>query len=316
VAQALIRRLLLVVPILFGMSLIIFSIIRLVPGDPVLAVLGLTASPKVVVQTRHQLGLDLPAYVQYFHWIGNALRGDLGLDYRTDEPITSLIMAALPVTGELVVFALLIAICVGVPLGIVSAIWRGRIPDLLGQAVSMSGISVPDFWLGIMLILLFALTFRLVPSAGFVPFFEDPLQNVMHVVLPALALSAGLAAVLIRITRTAMLDVLHRDYIRFARARGLDEISVIVRHALRNAAVPIVTVIGMQAGYLFGATVVIEQVFSLPGLGRLVLDSTLTRNYPLIQGSILVLGLLFILANLIVDTLYVVLDPRLRSRAH
>lgn len=314
-ARELIRRLLLVVPILFGMSLIIFSIIRLVPGDPVLAVLGLTASPSLILQTRHQLGLDVPAYVQYFNWIGSALHGDLGLDYRSDQPITTLILAAFPVTTELVLLALLIAICVGVPLGIVSAIWRGRIPDLFGQAVSMSGISVPDFWLGIMLILVFALTFRMVPSSGFVPFLEDPVENLAHMVLPALALAAGLAAVLIRITRTAMLDVLNKDYIRFARARGLDEMSVIVRHALRNAAIPIVTVIGMQAGYLFGATVVIEQVFSLPGIGRLVLDSTLTRNYPLIQGSILVLGLLFILANLIVDTLYVVLDPRLRTRA-
>lgn len=314
-AEALIRRVLLIVPVLFGMSVIVFSIIRLVPGDPVLAVLGLNATPSLIVRTRHELGLDVPVYVQYLHWIGAALHGDLGMDYRSDRPITQLILSALPVTGELVVLSLLLAICVGVPLGMVAAIRRGRWPDRFGLAASMSGISVPDFWLGIMLILIFALVLRLLPSSGFVPLTQDPLQNLTHMALPALALSAGLVAVLIRITRTAMLDVLDQDHIRCARARGLGELSVIVRHGLRNAAIPIVTVIGMQAGYLFGATVVIEEVFSLPGLGRLVLDSTLARNYPLIQGSVLVLGLLFILANLLVDSLYIVLDPRLRARA-
>ena len=314
-AEALIRRALLIAPILFGMSIIVFSIIRLVPGDPVLAVLGLNATPTLVVQTRHELGLDLPAYVQYLHWIGNALHGNLGLDYRSDRPITELILAALPVTGELVALSLLLAICIGVPLGVFAAIWHGRWPDRLGLGFSMGGISVPDFWLGIMLILVFSLVLRIVPSSGFVPLREDLVQNLLHLALPALALCAGLAAVLIRITRAAMLDVLQNDYIRFARAKGLGEMSVIVRHGLRNAAVPIVTVIGMQVGYLFGATVVIEQVFSLPGLGRLVLDSTLALNYPLIQGSVLVLGLLFILTNLVVDFLYVVLDPRLKARA-
>jgi peptide/nickel transport system permease protein len=315
VALALTRRLLLIGPILFGMSITVFSIIRLVPGDPVLALLGLNATPKLVVQTRHQLGLDLPAYVQYIRWIGNALHGDLGFDYRSGRPITELILAGLPVTGELVALSLLLAICIGVPLGMIAAIKRDRWPDRLGLGISMGGISVPDFWLGIMLILVFSLLLRMVPSSGFIPLLDDPLQNLQHMILPALALCAGLTAVLIRITRTAMLDVLQNDYIRFARAKGLGEVSVIVRHGLRNAAIPIVTVIGMQAGYLFGATVVIEQVFSLPGLGRLVLDSTLARNYPLIQGSVLVLGLLFIVANLVVDSLYVVLDPRLKTRA-
>lgn len=314
-AEALIRRVLLVAPILFGMSIIVFSIIRLVPGDPVLAVLGLNATPKLVVQTRHELGLDQPVYIQYVHWISNALHGDLGRDYRSDRPISDLILAALPVTGELVALSLLLAVCIGLSIGVLAAIWHDRWPDRVGLAFSMGGISLPDFWLGIVLILVFALVFRLVPSSGFVPLTEDPVQNLLHMALPALALCAGLAAVLIRITRTAMLDVLSNDYIRFARAKGLDEMAVIVRHGLRNAAIPIVTVIGMQAGYLFGATVVIEQVFSLPGVGRLVLDSTLARNYPLIQGSVLVLGLLFIVTNLVVDSLYVVLDPRMKARS-
>jgi peptide/nickel transport system permease protein len=202
---------------------------------------------------------------------------------------------------------------IGVPLGTAAAVWRNRIPDSVGQVVSMFGISVPDFWLAIMLVLLFSLAFRLFPSSGFIAPGEDLARNLWHLFLPALALASGLAAVLIRITRAAMLSVLEQDFIKYARSSGLSEWSVILRHGLRNAAVPVITVIGLQAGYLFGATVVIEEVFSLPGLGRLVLESTLARNYPLIQASVLVLGFLFVVVNLIVDVVYLLLDPRLRT---
>jgi peptide/nickel transport system permease protein len=315
VGQALVKRLLLVFPILFGMSVIVFSVIRLVPGDPVLAVLGLNATPDLVVRTRHELGLDMPIYVQYLQWIGGILHGDFGLDYRSNQPIRQLILSTLPVTGELVVLSLLLGIVIGVPLGTAAAVWRDRIPDRVGQVVSMLGISVPDFWLGIMLVLLFSLAFRLFPSSGFTPPGEDLAANLWHLFLPALALASGLAAVLIRITRAAMLSVLEQDFIKYARSSGLSEWSVILRHGLRNAAVPVITVIGLQAGYLFGATVVIEEVFSLPGLGRLVLESTLQRNYPLIQASVLVLGFLFVIVNLVVDLVYLALDPRLRAAA-
>jgi peptide/nickel transport system permease protein len=255
----------------------------------------------------------MPIYIQYLHWIGGILHGDFGLDYRSDQPIRQLILSTLPVTGELVVLSLLLGIVIGVPLGTAAAVWRNRIPDRVGQIVSMFGISVPDFWLAIILVLLFSLAFRLFPSSGFVPPGEDLARNLWHLFLPALALASGLAAVLIRITRAAMLSVLEQDFIKYARSSGLSEWSVILRHGLRNAAVPVITVIGLQAGYLFGATVVIEEVFSLPGLGRLVLESTLARNYPLIQASVLVLGFLFVVVNLVVDVVYLLLDPRLRT---
>lgn len=308
--QAVLTRVLLVVPILFGMSVVVFAIIRLTPGDPVIAVLGLNATPQLIVQTRHQLGLDQPVYVQYVQWLGGILHGDFGRDYRGGHPISELLAQTLPVTFELILFAMLIAVVVGVALGTVSAVWRGRVPDRIGQVVSTLGISVPDFWLGMILILGFALVLGVFPSSGFTPLAADPLGNLWHLVLPALALAAGLAAVLIRITRAAMLDVLNQDFLRAARSRGLPERAVVLGHGLRNAAVPIVTVIGMQLGYLFGATVVIENVFSVPGLGRLILDSTLAHNYPVIQASVLVLGAVFVLTNLIVDIVYMVIDPR------
>jgi peptide/nickel transport system permease protein len=314
VAESLIRRLLLAVPMLFGMSVLAFLIIRLVPGDPVLAVLGLNATPELVARMRADLGLDDPIFVQYGDWIGGVVRGDFGLDYRSGEPIGTMLTDRLPVTIELAVLSLLLAVAIAVPLGVWAAVRRGGLPDRGAQAVSLVGISVPDFWLAIMLILVFSLGFGALPSSGFVPLDVDPWRNLQHMALPALALGLGLAAVLIRITRAAMLDVLQDDHIRFARAAGLRERSVIYRHALRNAAIPIVTVIGMQAGYVLGGAIVIEQVFALPGVGRLVLDSVLGRNYPVVQASVLVVGLMFVLTNLAADLLYAVLNPKLRTR--
>jgi peptide/nickel transport system permease protein len=308
--QAVLTRALLVIPILFGMSVVVFAIIRLVPGDPVVAVLGLNATPQLIAQTRHQLGLDQPVWLQYLQWLGGILHGDFGRDYRGGHPISQLLAQTLPVTFELVVLSMLIAVVAGVALGTASAVWRGRVPDRIGQVISTLGISVPDFWLGMILILALALLLGLFPSSGFTPLPDDPLDNLWHMLLPALALAAGLTAVLIRITRAAMLDVLDQDFLRAARSRGLPERAVVLGHGLRNAAVPIVTVIGMQSGYLFGATVVIENVFSIPGLGRLILDSTLAHNYPVIQASVLVLGAVFVLTNLLVDVVYMAIDPR------
>lgn len=308
--QALVTRLLLLVPILFGLSLVVFAIIRLVPGDPVLAVLGLNATPALIVSTRHSLGLDQPVYTQYLQWIGGVLHGDFGHDYRSGKPISELLLIALPVTGELMVLALVLAIIVGVSLGVASAVWRGRTADRIGQLVSTFGISVPDFWLGMILTLVFALVLGLFPSQGYVPLTQDPVGNLWHMALPAVALASGLAAVLIRITRSAMLETLRQDFIQVGRSRGLSERAVVLRHGLRNAAVPIVTVIGMQAGYLFGATVVIEYLFALPGLGQLILNATLAHDYPVIQASVLLLALLFIVANLLVDLTHIAIDPR------
>jgi len=315
VAAVLIRRLALLVPMLFGMSVAVFLIIRLVPGDPVLAVLGLGATPELVATLRADLGLNEPFYVQYLTWIGDVLRGDFGTDYRSNEPIGDLLLSRLPVTIELAALSMVLAVALAIPLGVLAAARRGRAADKTVQGVSLVGLSVPDFWLGIMLILIFALGAGALPSSGYVPFREDPVENLRHMALPALSLAIGLAAVLIRITRAAMLDVLQQDHIRFSRAKGISERSVIFKHALRNAAIPIVTVVGLQAGYLLGGAIVIEQVFALPGVGRLVLDAVLQRNYPVVQAAVLMIGLLFVLTNLAADLLYTVLNPKLRTGA-
>jgi peptide/nickel transport system permease protein len=300
---------------LLGMSVVVFLIVHLVPGDPATAVLGLNATPELVAQLQTELGLDEPLITQYVNWLGGIVTGDFGQDYSSGAAISDLLAQRLPVTIELAAAAILIAVVVGIPLGVVAAVWRGRAPDAAAQGVSMVGISVPDFWVGIMLILAFALGAGLLPSSGWVPLSEDPVENLRHVALPALALGLGFAAVLIRVTRAAMLDVLSQDYIRFCRAKGLPESKVILKHALRNAAIPITTVVGMQAGYLLGGAIVIEQVFSLPGVGRLVLDGVLQRNYPVVQGAVLVVGVMFIVVNLAADVLYAVLNPKLRRAA-
>jgi peptide/nickel transport system permease protein len=312
VAEVIARRLALAVPMLFGMSVAVFLLVHLVPGDPARAILGLNATPELVAQLRTQLGLDDSLVSQYVTWLGNVLTGDFGRDYSSSAPISTLLGQRLPVTIELAGVALLIAIVIGVPLGVIAAVWQGRAPDAASQGVSLVGISVPDFWLGIMLVLVFSLGFGILPSSGWVPFSQDPVENLKHVLLPGVALGVGFAAVLIRVTRAAMLEVLAEDYIRFCRAKGVPESSVILKHALRNAAIPITTVIGMQAGYLLGGAIVIEQVFALPGVGRLVLDGVLQRNYPVVQGAVLVIGVMFIAVNLIADVLYAVLNPKLR----
>jgi peptide/nickel transport system permease protein len=313
VAEALIKRLLLAVPVLFGMSIIVFAILRLVPGDPVYAVLGLNATPALIAQLHHQFHLSDPIYVQYIDWLGQVLHGNFGYDYRSGQPITQLLQNTLPVTLELVVLALGLAIIVAVPVGMLAAVRRGRLSDKTAMVASMLGISIPDFWLGILLILVFSLHLGWFPASGYVPLTQNLGQNLQYMVLPALALSAAFIAVLMRVTKAAMLEVLHQDFIRFIRARGISERGVILRHALRNAAIPIVTVIGLQAGYIVGGTIVVEQIFALPGLGSLLLQATLARNYQVVQAGVLILGLTFVLSNLAADMLYIVLNPRLRT---
>jgi peptide/nickel transport system permease protein len=306
------RRLLLAVFTMLGVSVIVFAIIRLVPGDPALVLLGLNATPSQIARTHHELGLDQPVVAQYGRWITGILHGNFGYDYRSGEPIVDLLRQTLPVTAELVVLSLGLAVILGVLLGVAAALWRDRWPDWGGQAISLLGISVPDFWLGVILALTLGLKLGLFPTSGYVPLNEGLGSNLSHFVLPTLALCAGLTAVLIRMTRAAMLEVLSEDFIRFTRANGISAPRVVFSHALRNVAAPVITVIGIQAGYLFGATVIIESVFSLPGIGQLILNSTLNHDYPVIQASVLVLALLFVLTNLLVDIAYICLDPRLR----
>ncbi|HSF03054.1 MAG TPA: ABC transporter permease, partial [Solirubrobacterales bacterium] len=246
------RRLALMAPMLFGMSLLIFGLMRLVPGDPAVIVLGYKATPETVRKLRETFHLDAPLAEQYLRWLGGALRGDFGLDFRQNEPIGEMILARLPVTIELTLLATVCAVLVGVPLGLLGGARRGGGADRTSLAVGLVGVSIPDFWLGIMLILLLSLGAGLLPSSGFVPLTEDPLANFGHLALPALTLAASRAAVLGRLTRAAVLDTVHRGYVQFARAKGLRERAVLWRHVLPNAAIPIVTVIGLQVGYMLG----------------------------------------------------------------
>ncbi len=308
------RRLLLAVPLLFGMSLLVFGLMRLVPGDPALVVLGYKATPEGIKALREAFHLDEPLAQQYLRWLAGVARGDFGLDFRQNEPIGRMILDRLPVTIELTLLASACATLIGVPLGLLGGGRRGGTADRAALAVGLVGISIPDFWLGIMLILGLSLWAGLFPSAGFVPFTEAPLDNLLCLALPALTLAVSRAAVLGRLTRAAVRDVVERPFVQYARAKGLGEGAILIRHVLPNAAIPIVTVLGLQVGYMLGGAIVVEMIFTLPGVGRMTLDAVLERNYPVLQSTILVIGALFMLINLVTDILYGVIDPRVRRR--
>ncbi len=301
-------------PLLLGMSLLVFGLMRLVPGDPAIAVLGYKATPEGVRALREAFHLDEPVLQQYLRWLGGAARGDFGLDFRQNEPIGRMILDRLPVTLELTLLATACAALIGIPLGLLGGGRRGSVADRAAQAVGLLGISIPDFWLGIMLILGLSLGAGLLPSAGFVPITESPVDNLLHLVLPALTLALSRAAVLGRLTRAAVLDVVPRGFVQFARAKGLAEGAVLFRHVLPNAAIPIVTVLGLQVGYMLGGAIVVEMIFTLPGVGRLTLDAVLERNYPVVQSAVLVIGAMFMLVNLATDIVYGLIDPRVRHR--
>ena len=306
------RRFLITIPAMLAMSVLVFLIVRLVPGDPATAILGLRASPESVAALREELRLDEPIWVQYGIWLGNVLQGDLGQDYTSHEPIRDQLLTRLPVTLEMAFLAMLMSAVIAIPLGVLAAVRRGP-ADTVSSTLGLVGISIPDFWLGVMLILFFALVLGWLPSSGHVPIRESLWGNVSHLLLPAFTLALGLAAVLTRTTRAAVLDVLHRPYVQTARAKGLGERAVVAGHILRNAAIPIVTVMGLQLGYILGGAIVVEQIFSLPGIGRLTLNAVLNRNYPVIQGTVLLITFLFMLINIVTDALYAVLDPRIRN---
>ena len=287
------------------MSALVFALMRVVPGDPAVTVLGYKATPEAVRALREAFRLDEPLARQYLHWLGGVARGDFGLDFRQNEPIARMILDRLPVTIGLTLLATLAAALIGVPLGLLGGGRRGGVADRAALAVGLLGVSVPDFWLGIMLILLVSLGAGLLPSSGFVPFTESPADNLLHLILPAVTLAAS---------RAAVLDTVRRGYVQYARAKGLAERAVLFRHALTNAAIPIVTVLGLQTGYMLGGAIVVETIFTLPGVGRMTLDAVLERNYPVVQGTLLVIGALFMLVNLATDVLYGVIDPRVRRR--
>jgi len=308
----LLRRLAAFLPMLFGVSLVAFALVRLVPGDTVTAMLGPRYNEKEAQALRQEYGLDKSEPEQYVMWLGKVARGDLGKSRFTGTPVTEAIAQRLPVTLELASLALLIALSVGIPLGTLSAMHRRGPADYAANIGGLTGISVPGFWLGTMLVLVFALGLGWLPSGGFVPISRSVGENLRHMILPAIALGGAVSGVVLRMTRSSMLEVLERDHVRVARAKGLPWRSVVVRHALRNAFIPILTVIGIQAGYLLGGLVVIEQVFSLPGIGRLAFQALGNRDYPLFQATVLFIAGSFITINLVVDLLYARLDPRLR----
>lgn len=309
------RRLLLTIPMLLGTALIVFFVLRLVPGDPASAILGAHSTPARLRQVRDQLGLDKPIYAQFGSWIWGIFHGNFGQDYITSQSITSEMASRLPVTLELSALAFVVSVIIAVPAGVVSAVHRGGWADRFLQLVSVITIAVPDFVFGILGILLFALVLGALPSSGYVPLTEDPWQNIQTLTLPALALGLGFAGVLARVTRSAMLQALDSDSIVFARAMGLRPRSIVYRHALRSAAVSVVTVAGMQAGYLLGSTVVVETLFVVPGIGQQVVQAMLDRNYPVMQACVLIFVLSFIVVNLVTDLLYLAINPKLRRSA-
>lgn len=301
-------------PLLLGMSVLVFGLMRLVPGDPAVVVLGYKATPEGVKALREAFHLDEPVLQQYLRWVGAAARGDFGLDFRQNEPIGQMILDRLPVTLELTLVATLCAAVLGIPLGLLGGGRRGGVADRAALAVGLVGVSIPDFWLGIMLILGVSLGAGLLPSAGFVPLTESVVENMLSLVLPALTLAVSRAAVLGRLTRAAVLDIVQKNFVQYARAKGLAEPAILFRHVLPNAAIPIVTVLGLQIGYMLGGAIVVEMIFTLPGVGRMTLDAVLERNYPVVQSTVLVIGAMFMAVNLLTDIVYGLIDPRVRRR--
>ena len=302
-----------VVPTIFLVSIIVFCLQQLMPGDPALVLAGEERDPAVIAQIRAELWLDRPLPVQYAHWIGNVVQGNLGYSWRIREPVMQLVAEKLPVTAQLSVMAFIIAVAIGVPLGVLSAVKKNSILDYMANGFGLAGLSIPTFWLGIMLILLISVDLGWLPPSGYVPLTEDWRQSLATTIMPAFVLGNAITAVFMRHTRSAMLTALEQDYVRTARAKGIIEFVVIMRHALRNALVPVVTLGALELGGLLSGAVLTEQVFSIPGFGKLIVDAVFNRDYPVVQGVVLVTAFVYIVLNLLADVLYVFINPRLRG---
>ena len=312
--EFLVRRAFISAVTLLLISLIVFAGVRMIPGDPARVMAGTDADAAGLEEIREKYGLNAPLPLQYLRWISLAMRGDLGESIRTRQSVAGTVAIKLPITLELACLSLLVAITIAIPAGVIAAVRRNTPWDVLASGISLCGVSVPNFWLGIMLILLVSVRLGWLPASGFVPLAEDPVANVKRMLMPALVLGSGLAAVLMRQTRNAMIEVLSADYVRTARAKGLAQAAVVVRHALRNGLIPVVTILGLQMGALMSGAVVTEQIFVLPGFGRLIVEAVFTRDYPLVQGVVLITASSYVLINLLVDVSYTVLNPRIRIR--
>ena len=307
------RRLLLAVPVLFGVSVLVFAVLHLAPGDPAAIMLGAQSTKEDVERLRRDLGLDQPLVVQYLHWIGQVARGDLGRSIPLGRAVLPEVLLRFKATLLLTAGALVIAIFLGLVAGIVSAVKQYSWLDRMSMGVAVTGVSLPVFWTGIMLIIVFALQLRWFPSSGMSsPYGSGPADVLWHLVLPAVTLGTASAAALARLTRSSVLEIIRQDYVRSARAKGLAERAVIARHVLKNAVNPIITVLGVQVGFLLGGAILTEMVFSWPGLGSMMVRAIQARDYPLVQGGVLLIATTFVVVNLIVDLLYAVFDPRIR----
>lgn len=297
-------------------SAAVFFLLRLAPGDPIYTLLSLqdigSLSDQQMAELHHRYGLDQPIFIQYLRWLASVVGGNLGWSIHMHQPVAEAIGQRLPVTAELAALALVIAVCAGIPLGIVAAVRRGTIVDVVATALAVGGVSAPNFWLALLLIFLLAFMFPVLPPSGYKPPGEDLLANLRLMILPALTLGAGMMADVMRMMRSSLLEVLGRDYIRTATAKGLSYDQVLVRHALKNALIPVVTVLGLQAGRVLGGAFLIEQIFAIPGLGKLAVDAIFNRDFAVVQGAVLVSSLVYVVVNLLVDVVYSYLDPRIR----
>lgn len=311
-----INRVLLMIPILLGVSLVTFIIVRSIPGDPVRVLIGFDqrATPEQIDNIRRAYGLDQSLPVQYLRWMGHVVQGDLGSSLRTTRPLTTELALRLPVTAELTLLAAFIGSIPAIILGVAAALKRNTRFDWLATAFTMVGISVPNFLLATVLVLIFSFNLRWLPPVGYTPFTEDPLENLRTMILPAISLALPFMAVLMRFTRSSVLEVVGQEYVRVARAKGLPQRQVLLRHILPNAGIPILTIAGVQVAALLGGTVIVEQIFGLPGVGRYIYEAIANRDYPVVQSVVLVMATIFVLVSLVVDVLYAFLDPRLRTR--
>jgi peptide/nickel transport system permease protein len=300
--------------VLLGVSVIVFGLMQLVPGDPVRVALGTRFDQETYDALRERAGLDRPLLVQYFSYLGNALTGDFGVSFRSGQPVTTALMDRLPATLSLAGMSLLIALLIAIPLGLVSATRSGKLSDYAATVFSQIGVSIPDFWMAILLILLFTGVLGWLPPSGYVPFTENPLGWLEHIVMPAVTVGVVSGSILTRFVRSSVLESMGRDYVRTATSKGLPGGIVLRRHVVRGALVPVVTITGVQLATLLGGVVVVEVIFAWPGLGRLTYDAVLARDYPVMQGAVLVFAAIFLLVNLVVDLLYAALDPRIGYR--
>ncbi|HWJ73740.1 MAG TPA: ABC transporter permease [Kaistia sp.] len=308
-----VKRLLIAVPTIILISMFVFSLQKLLPGDPALIMAGEQRDPAAIAYYRAKYHLMEPIPTQYVYWVKDMLHGDFGMSLRTSQPVLTLIGQKLPITIQLAVMSMVLALVIGIPAGILSAVKKGTVTDYVANIVALSGLSIPNFWLGIMMILLFSVKLGWLPASGYVSLFDDPIQSLRTMIMPSLALGAMIASAFMRHARSAMLTVLKTDYVRTARAKGLKEHVVVLKHAFRNALIPVVTVAALIFGELLAGAVLTEQVFTIPGFGKLIVDAVFNRDYAVVQGVVLCTGVMFIFMNLIADVAYILLNPRLKG---